>query len=129
MRSLVSAIENNGVKVRVLVEETNMNGMENRVGLRILQDELVRLGLADHLEVRLFDGRLHTKSVLIDNRMLIIGSQNFHYSSIAEGGLNEFNLAIDSPEALADYQKMFEYYWQHARPSNILQPGGFVLDW
>jgi phosphatidylserine/phosphatidylglycerophosphate/cardiolipin synthase-like enzyme len=95
MRSLVSAMEDNGVMVRVLVEETNMNGMENRVGLRILQDELARRGLANHLEVRLFDGRLHTKSVLIDNRLLIIGSHLITAHSRWKW-LNEFNRAIDS---------------------------------
>jgi phosphatidylserine/phosphatidylglycerophosphate/cardiolipin synthase-like enzyme/MFS family permease len=114
MQALVEAIEHNGVYVRVLLEKENMNGLENQVGIQILQDELNRRNLEDHLEIRFYNGRVHTKSVMIDNRLLIIGSQNFHYSSISEGGLNELNLVTDDSESLAIYQDMFEYYWQQA---------------
>ena len=44
MQSLVDAIEQNGAHVRILVEKENMNGMENQVGVKILQDELNRRG-------------------------------------------------------------------------------------
>ena len=121
MQALVDAIEQNGAHVRVLVEKENMNGMENQVGIQILQEELNKRGLEDFLEIRYFNGRVHTKSVMIDSRLLIIGSQNFHYSSISEGGLNEFNIATDAPEALAIYQDMFEYYWQQAIPVDDLK--------
>jgi len=47
---------------------------------------------------------------------LFVGSQNFHYSSIAGGGVNEFIIATDAPEALSTYSDMFEYYWQQAIP-------------
>lgn len=116
MQALVDAIKQNGAHVRILLEKENMNGLENQVGIQILQEELTSLGLEDHLEIRFFNGRVHTKSVMIDGRLLIIGSQNFHYSSISEGGLNEFNIVTDAPEALAIYQAMFEYYWQQALP-------------
>ena len=66
MRALLDAAKQNGTQIRVIVENANMNGMENRVGLKILQDELDRLGISDRVEVRFFDGRLHAKSVLID---------------------------------------------------------------
>jgi phosphatidylserine/phosphatidylglycerophosphate/cardiolipin synthase-like enzyme len=116
MQSLVDAVVQNGAHVRILVEKENMNGMENQVGVQILQDELKRRGLAGNLEIRFFKGRLHTKSVMIDNQLLIVGSQNFHYSSISEGGLNEFNIVTDAPEGLKVYQDMFEYYWKQASP-------------
>jgi phosphatidylserine/phosphatidylglycerophosphate/cardiolipin synthase-like enzyme len=120
MQALVDAMEN-GASVRVVVEQSNMNGMENQVGIQILQDELARLGLEDHLEVRYFNGRLHAKSVIIDSKLLIIGSQNFHYSSFSEGGLLEFVAATNSPEALAIYQDMFDYYWEQAIPAEELK--------
>ena len=72
--------------------------------------------MEDQLEVRIFNGRVHTKSAMIDGEVLFVGSQNFHYSSISEGGVNEFVMATDSPDALAIYQDMFEYYWQQAIP-------------
>jgi MFS family permease len=121
MHALVAAMENNGAHVRVIVEKANSNGLENRVGIQILEDELARLGLQDHFEARFFDGRLHAKSVIIDGKLLIIGSQNFHYSSFSDGGLLEFVAATDSPDALATYQKMFDYYWPLAIPAEELK--------
>jgi len=121
MQSLVDAVEQKGVHLRILVEKENMNGMENQVGIQILLEELKRRNLDGFLEIRYFNGRLHTKSVMIDDQLLIIGSQNFHYSSISEGGLNEFNIMTDAPEALDIYQDMFEYYWQEAIPVDDIE--------
>jgi len=86
--SLVDAVEQNKAHMRLLVEKENMNGMENQVGIQILQDELMRRGLENYREIRFFNGRLLIKSVLIDHQLPIIGSQNFHNSSISENGLN-----------------------------------------
>jgi phosphatidylserine/phosphatidylglycerophosphate/cardiolipin synthase-like enzyme len=117
MDALVSAAEQNGIRVRVIVENANMNGLENRVGLKILQDELAKRGISDLVELRFFDGRLHAKSALIDGQLLIVGSQNFRYSSFGKGGLLEFDAATTDLEAVKTYQKMFEYYWERAIPA------------
>ena len=121
MQSLVDSIEQNGTHVRVLVEKENMNGLENQVGIQILEDELASRGLLEYIEIRYFNGRVHTKAVMIDDRLLIIGSQNFHYSSISEGGLNELNLVTDAAEALSIYKNMFEYFWQQGITVNQLK--------
>jgi cardiolipin synthase len=55
------------------------------------------------VELRFFDGRLHAKSVLIDGQLLIISSQNFHYSSFGKGGLREFDAATTDPQAIEIY--------------------------
>ena len=115
MHSLVDAMEN-GAKVRVIVENANSNGLENRAAYQILQDELVRRGLSDQFELRFFNGRLHMKSAMIDQELLIVGSQNFHYSSFGEGGLLEFSVATTSPKALQAYQQMFAEFWEQAIP-------------
>jgi cardiolipin synthase len=81
-----------------------------------LEDELARRGLDDLVEVRFFNGRVHAKSALIDRQMLIVGSQNFHYSSFGEGGLLEFVAATEDPDAIEAYQTMFDYYWEQAIP-------------
>jgi cardiolipin synthase A/B len=71
-------------------------------------------GLSDYVEFRFFDGETHIKSALIDNEFLVIGSQNYHYSAWgAAQGLTEYNLAFDDPEAITDYQKIFEYRWKN----------------
>lgn len=116
MPAIVSAVEENGARVRVIVESANMNGLENRVAIKLLQDELARRGLSDKVEIRFFDGRLHAKSALIDGEFLIVGSQNFHYSSFGPAGLLEFSAATDAPQTIETYQKMFDYFWERAIP-------------
>jgi phosphatidylserine/phosphatidylglycerophosphate/cardiolipin synthase-like enzyme len=92
--------------------------MENRIAYKMFKDELQRNGLSDYLELRFFDGRLHTKSALIDQQLLIVGSQNLHYSSFGDGGLLEFVAATEAPQAIQDYQDMFNYYWELAIPAD-----------
>ena len=118
MQAIVQSVEQNHTRVRIIVENANMNGLENRVGIAILQQELARLGLSDFVEIRFFNGRLHTKSTLIDDELLFVGSQNFHYSSFGKGGLLEFVAATESPEAIRLYQEMFDYYWGLAIPAD-----------
>jgi cardiolipin synthase len=59
---------------------------------------------------------LHAKSTLIDNQLLIIGSQNMHYSSWGENALTEYGLTTDDPAAIQEYQALFETKWQEAVP-------------
>jgi len=104
------------VKVRVLVEKMNMNGMENKVAGRELLRELDRRGLSDNVEIRFFGGRMHTKAFLIDQELVFVGSQNFHYSAWGEGGLAEYSLASDDPQAIERLQDEFNYYWEQGIP-------------
>jgi MFS family permease len=118
MKSLVESVEKNHIKVRVIVENANSNGLENRVGIDLLQKKLASLGLSEYVEVRFFDGRVHMKTALIDQELLFVGSQNFHYSSFAPAGLLEFVASTDSQTAIQEYQKMFEYYWAQSIPAD-----------
>jgi phosphatidylserine/phosphatidylglycerophosphate/cardiolipin synthase-like enzyme len=118
MDALVDSVEQNHTRVRAIVENGNMNGLENRVGIALLQREIARRGLSEYIEVRFFHGRLHTKATLVDDELLFVGSQNFHYSSFGEGGLLEFVAATESPEAIRIYRQMFDYYWNLAIPAD-----------
>jgi len=118
MKALVDTIDQNHTRVRVIVENANSNGIENRIGYQLLQDELTRRGLNEYVELRFFDGRVHTKSALIDSQLLFVGSQNFHYSSFGPSGLLEFVTATESSEAIQAYQEMFDYYWELAIPDD-----------
>jgi phosphatidylserine/phosphatidylglycerophosphate/cardiolipin synthase-like enzyme len=111
---MLEAIQANGVKVRVIMENTNSNGLENRVAGTVLMEELERLGLSHLVELRFYNGKLHAKSMLLDGKLLIIGSQNLHYSSWGEAGLNEYSLSTDNPQAISEYQTMFEEKWAQA---------------
>ena len=55
---------------------------------------------------------------LVDDQMLIVGSQNLHYSAFGTGGgLTEFNLAVEDPQAVADFQALFEHVWGLSVPA------------
>jgi phosphatidylserine/phosphatidylglycerophosphate/cardiolipin synthase-like enzyme len=116
MDAVIEAVEKNPVKVRAIMETSNSNGLENRVGGNVLLAELERLGLRDQVELRFYNGKVHAKSTLIDGRMLIIGSQNMHYSSWGESGLTEYSLVTNAPEAIEEYQALFETKWEQAIP-------------
>jgi hypothetical protein len=116
MNALLETVQENNTRVRVIMENTNSNGLENRVAGKILMDELERLGLDHLVELRFYNGKIHAKSLLIDEQLLIIGSQNMHYSSWGEGGLNEYSLATDNPQAITEYKALFEAKWQQAIP-------------
>ena len=116
MRALVDTVEQNRIPVRILVTDVNMNGIENGVAIRVLKEELARRGLEGYVEVRYFDGRMHTKALLVDQELLIVGSQNFHYSAYGDSGLAEYNLATQDPKAISEFQRTFDYYWEGATP-------------
>jgi phosphatidylserine/phosphatidylglycerophosphate/cardiolipin synthase-like enzyme len=114
MSAMVDAVEQNQVKMRLLLESGGIKGLENGVAIQVFQDELVKRGLEDLVEIRFFDGRVHMKTVLIDQEFLIVGSQNLHYSSFGEKGLLEYVVASDDPGAIETYSNMFDYYWEQA---------------
>ena len=70
------------------------------------------------MEIRFYNGELvHSKTALIDEELLIVGSQNYHYSAWGDRGLTEFNLATDDPAAVEDFKRYFEYEWERAIPA------------
>ena len=116
MKAIMTSVEENQTRVRVLVEKVNSNGMENRISAKEFTRELEKRGLSQYVEIKFFEGRMHTKAFLVDDEMLFIGSQNFHYSAWGEAGLAEYNLATDDPRALKTFKTMFDYYWEIGIP-------------
>ena len=56
---------------------------------------------------------MHTKAFNVDDKFLVVGSQNFHYSAWGEGGgLTEYSIGTDSKNAINDFNKLFEYEWE-----------------
>ncbi len=116
MRAVMEAVETNQAHVRVIAENSNMNGMENRIGMLAFRDELERRGLSDYAEFRFYEGRIHAKALSIDDEMLVIGSQNLHYSAWGEGGLLEYSIATTDPTAVDNFQQLYNYEWERATP-------------
>jgi phosphatidylserine/phosphatidylglycerophosphate/cardiolipin synthase-like enzyme len=100
----------------VIVENANSNGLENRVAGMVLFEELEKRGLDGTVEIRFFNGKLHSKATQIDDQLLIIGSQNMHYSAWGEGALTEYSLTTNDPAAIDEFNALFEYEWQQAVP-------------
>ncbi|MFB9993992.1 phospholipase D-like domain-containing protein [Deinococcus oregonensis] len=129
MRALADAA-GRGVQIRALLYEHGFLGLENRVGLAVLRRELERRGAAERLEVRWYPGAVHAKTMLLDGRMLTVGSQNLHYSSWTPRGLNEYTLATTAPAA-AGYAREFAFFWAEAEPAELpgwLSGAGGELD-
>ncbi len=117
MDALLDVMETNGVHIRVLTTDVNMNGIENSVAIETFKEALESRGLSDQAEFRYYDGRMHAKAFLVDDAFLVVGSQNFHYSAWGDGkGLVEYNLATNSDAAIAEFQDAFEFYWSQSKP-------------
>ena len=114
----MQAVEKNDVEVRILVSDVAWVGLENNIAIKAFEDELAARGLSDNVEIRYFEQDMHMKSALIDDEFLIVGNQNFHYSAWNSGGLTEFNVGVEAPQAVQDYQRFFNYYWDRAKRRN-----------
>jgi phosphatidylserine/phosphatidylglycerophosphate/cardiolipin synthase-like enzyme len=117
MHTLLAAIVENDVHVRAIVEESAFNGLENRIGIRWLMDEAAKHGKQENVEIKFADHKMHGKALLIDNELLVIGSQNFHYSAWGSPSLTEYNIATEDSQAIADFLEEYEYHWSNAIPA------------
>jgi cardiolipin synthase A/B len=79
-------------------------------------EELKRRGLDQYVELRFYNGKVHAKSTLVDGELLMIGSMNMHYSSWGPNALAEYVVTTDNPQAIQEYQRMFESKWVDAVP-------------
>ncbi|WP_245576204.1 phospholipase D-like domain-containing protein [Deinococcus murrayi] len=121
-RAVVSAIRDHGVYVRLLLDYDTALQAETLGLLRALRLELRGLGLDDHLQTRWYGtaGGTHTKMIVVDGAMLVVGSQNLHFSSFGRAGLVEYSLATSDAGALREAQGLFDFEW--ARGTAIRTP-------
>ncbi len=115
MKALLNAVVENDVQIRILIEPSAMNGLENRIAIRWMQNELEKYGKTGNVKVKFFDGKMHDKGFLIDNQLLVIGSQNFHWSAWDTPSLTEYNMATEDPAAIHDFLQDFEYQWERGK--------------
>ncbi len=113
--ALLQAVQN-GAHLRILVKPAPFEGIENFVALEAFMVRLEELGLANQVEVRFYNGPMHPKATLIDNELLIVGSQNLHYSAFNKTwGLTEHSIGTDDAQAIADFTQVFEVEWAAGR--------------
>ncbi len=91
-----------GVDVKVIVDALNASSKYSR------HEELRKNGV--RVKVENYAGKMHSKSIIIDDKYVVIGSMNFSKSGENK---NDENLIIFKNQAAAEfYKKFFLYQWQ-----------------
>ncbi|MFC1649528.1 phospholipase D-like domain-containing protein [Patescibacteria group bacterium] len=117
MKAIMHAVEGNRVPIRIIIEKSNMNGLENKVSIKEFYDALRTRGLEDLVEIKYHSGNMHAKAFNVDDKFLVVGSHNFQYSAWGEGGgLTEYSLGTNDQEAISDFSRLFEHEWERGNP-------------
>lgn len=99
--SLISASKR-GVAVKLILDATNTHGGSSK--LKYIRDHGIQVKTEN------IAGKLHSKSIIIDDMYTIIGSMNFSKSG---EGLNDENLLIIKDRGIAlFYKTFFQYLWK-----------------
>lgn len=99
--SLINA-QKRGVAVKVILDATNTHTSSSKMKM------LRQAGI--QVKTENFAGKLHSKSIIIDDEYTIIGSMNFSRSG--EGANDENLIIIKNPEIAKFYKTFFQYLWQ-----------------
>ena len=99
--SLIRA-KHRGVDVKIILDATNTSGSRNK--LKVLRMSGIPV------KVENYAGKVHSKSIIIDDKYIIAGSMNFSNSGENK---NDENVLIVEDERLArHYKGFFEYLWK-----------------
>lgn len=95
------AAKSRGVDVKIIIDA--VHGRSNSTKHRILREHGIPVKTENYA------GKLHSKSMIIDNKYVVIGSMNFSYTANCTN--DENLLVIQNSEAALFYKKFFEYMW------------------
>ena len=93
--------KNRGVDVRMIIDALNASVQHSK------HKELRQGGIP--VKTENYAGKMHSKSMIIDDEYTIIGSMNF--SNSGENKNDENMLVIQSPEITKAYKEFFLYQW------------------
>lgn len=93
--------QNRGVDVRVIVDANSTNSRNSKN--KILRANGILLKTENYA------GKLHSKSIIIDDKYLITGSMNFSNSGITKN--DENTLIIENSTIAKAYKQFFLYLW------------------
>ena len=94
--------KNRGVDVKIIVDATHTSSSRSKV--KLLRTSKVPV------KVENYAGKMHSKSMIIDDKYIIAGSMNFSYSGENK---NDENILVIEDERLAKYYRgFFEYLWK-----------------
>ncbi|MGL5040653.1 MAG: cardiolipin synthase [Aeromonas sp.] len=113
LAAALSAAAERGVKVQLVLPERNDSLMAN-YACNAFMEELLRAGV----EIYRYDaGLLHTKSVLVDDDFVLVGTVNLDRRSL---WLNfEVTLLVDNPAFVAQMNQLVQGYMVEATPMTL----------
>lgn len=100
-QALINAKARN-VDVKVILDATNANNDHSA------HEMLRQKGI--EVKTENYAGKMHSKSVIIDDRYLIVGSMNLSYSGNSRN--DENIILIENPTLAKYYKNFFEYVWK-----------------
>lgn len=100
IEELISA-KKRGIDVRIIADALNASARHSRV------KDLRENGVP--VKIENYAGKMHSKTMIIDDRYLLLGSMNFSYSG--ENRNDENFLILDNPQAAKFYKGFFLYLW------------------
>ena len=90
-----------GVNIKIIIDAVSGRSLSSKHHL--LRDNGILVKTENYA------GKLHSKSMIVDDKYLVIGSMNFSYSGNSK---NDENLVvIKNSKAALFYRKYFEYLW------------------
>lgn len=93
--------KNRGVDVRIITDALNASAKYSKVR------ELRAAGMP--VKIENYAGKMHSKTMIIDDRYLVLGSMNF--SKSGESKNDENLIVLENKEAAIFYKKFFLYLW------------------
>mgnify|MGYP006281598321 FL=1 len=114
MKGLRDAVVKNQGDIDLKLLFTSPQGYQKimtECGIRVFLDELGTM--RDVAKIKWFNESSHAKTVLIDEKFLIVGSQNWEFAAFGEGGLAEYSLGVEDQRAARDYLSYFNNFWEN----------------
>lgn len=90
-----------GVDVRIIVDATSIRSSRSKV--KLLRENFIPV------KVENYAGKMHSKTIIIDDKYLIIGSMNF--SKSGENKNDENCVIMENSKIAKFYKEYFEYIW------------------
>lgn len=100
-QSLINASDR-GVSVKIILDSTNTHSSSSK--MKLFRQHGIQVKTEN------FAGKLHSKSIIIDDLYTVIGSMNFSRSG--ESANDENLLIIKNPEIAKFYKTFFQYLWK-----------------
>ena len=97
----LASAKRRGVDVKIIADALNASAKHSKV------KELRAAGIP--VKIENYAGKLHSKTMIIDDNYLILGSMNFSYSG--ENRNDENLIILENPEAAKFYREFFSYLW------------------